>query len=115
MAKAENKLEDVKFEVRWHGKPHGLLERLLTKLHLNFTDYEITKDELIIKTGFFKQITNTTFKITFKTPAMLNLHGIHGTSIRVYTNQKLFFLPYPLKFQLLLFHHILKKLIHLQY
>ena len=42
MAKAENKLEDVQFEIRWHGKPHGLLERLLTKIHLNFTDYEIT-------------------------------------------------------------------------
>ena len=68
MAKAENKLEDVKFEVRWHGKPHGLLERLLTKLHLNFTDYEITKDELIIKTGFFKQITNTTELYLLKDP-----------------------------------------------
>lgn len=75
MAKAENKLEDVKFEVRWHGKPHGLLERLLTKLHLNFTDYEITKDELIIKTGFFKQVTNTTELYLLKDPDLtVNLY-----------------------------------------
>ena len=68
MTKAEHGLEDVKFEVRWHGKPHGLLERLLTKIHLNFTDYEITKDELIIKTGFFKQVTNTTELYLLKDP-----------------------------------------------
>ena len=49
MAKAKTTLDDIEFEVRWHGKPHGLLERLLTKIHLNFTDYEITKDELIIR------------------------------------------------------------------
>lgn len=75
MAKAENKLEDVKFEIRWHGKPHGLLERLLTKIHLNFTDYEITKDELIIKTGFFKQVTNTTELYLLKDPDItINLY-----------------------------------------
>lgn len=75
MAKAENKLEDVKFEIRWHGKPHGLLERLLTKIHLNFTDYEITKDELIIKTGFFKQVTNTTELYLLKDPDLtVNLY-----------------------------------------
>ena len=56
----ENNLDAVQFEVKWTGKPHGLIERLLTKIHLNFTDYEITKDELIIKKGFFKQVTNTT-------------------------------------------------------
>lgn len=75
MAKAENKLEDVQFEIRWHGKPHGLLERLLTKIHLNFTDYEITKDELIIKTGFFKQVTNTTELYLLKDPDLtVNLY-----------------------------------------
>ena len=47
MTKKENGLENVEFEVKWTGKPHGLIERLLTKIHLNFTDYEITKDELI--------------------------------------------------------------------
>lgn len=75
MTKAEHGLEDVKFEVRWHGKPHGLLERLLTKIHLNFTDYEITKDELIIKTGFFKQVTNTTELYLLKDPDLtVNLY-----------------------------------------
>ena len=75
MTKAEHGLEDVKFEVRWHGNPHGLLERLLTKIHLNFTDYEITKDELIIKTGFFKQVTNTTELYLLKDPDLtVNLY-----------------------------------------
>ena len=57
MTKSENNLENVEFEIKWEGKPHGLLERLLTKIHLNFTDYQITKDELIIKRGFlFRRI-----------------------------------------------------------
>ena len=75
MAKAQNKLEDIQFDIRWHGKPHSLLERLLTKIHLNFTDYEITKDELIIKTGFFKQVTNTTELYLLKDPDLtVNLY-----------------------------------------
>ena len=91
MAKAENKLEDVKFEIRWHGKPHGLLERLLTKIHLNFTDYEITKDELIIKTGFFKQVTNTTELYMLKDPDVtVNLYqrliGVGTVSVLVDTH-----------------------------
>ena len=75
MTKAETDLKDVKFEIQWKGKPHGLLERLLTKIHLNFTDYEITKDELIIKTGFFKQVTNTTELYLLKDPDLtVNLY-----------------------------------------
>lgn len=91
MTKVENKLEDVKFEVKWHGKPHGLLERLLTKIHLNFTDYEITKDELIIKTGFFKQVTNTTELYLLKDPDLtINLYqrliGVGTLSVLVDTH-----------------------------
>ena len=91
MTKVENKLNDVKFEVQWQGKPHGLLERLLTKLHLNFTDYEITKDELIIKKGFFKQVTNTTELYVLKDPDLtVNLYqrliGVGTISVLVDTH-----------------------------
>lgn len=43
------------FEIIWEGKPAGLLQRILTKIHLNFTTYQITKDELIIITGILKK------------------------------------------------------------
>ena len=39
-------------------------------LHLNFTTYQITKDELIIKRGFFKQRTNTIELYLLKDPDM---------------------------------------------
>ena len=48
MSKEDTKLDKIEFEIKWEGKPSGLLERLLTLLHLNFTDYQITKDELIL-------------------------------------------------------------------
>ena len=75
MTKTKTELSNVDFEIKWQGKPHGLLERLLTKIHLNFTDYEITKDELIIKKGFFKQVTNTTELYLLKDPDLtVNLY-----------------------------------------
>ena len=91
MTKTENNLEDIKFEVKWTGKPHGLIERLLTKIHLNFTDYEITKDELIIKKGFFKQVTNTTELYLLKDPDLtVNLYqriiGVGTISVLVDTH-----------------------------
>ena len=91
MTKNENNLDAVQFEVKWTGKPHGLIERLLTKLHLNFTDYEITKDELIIKKGFFKQVTNTTELYLLKDPDLtVNLYqriiGVGTISVLVDTH-----------------------------
>jgi uncharacterized membrane protein YdbT with pleckstrin-like domain len=91
MAKVQNNLDDVKFEIKWQGKPHGLLERLLTKLHLNFTDYEISKDELIIKRGFFKQTTNTTELYLLKDPDLtVNIYqrliGVGTISVLVDTH-----------------------------
>ncbi len=50
---------EVDFEVIWEGKPSGLWQRFLTMIHMNFTTYQITKDELITTTGFFKKKTNT--------------------------------------------------------
>lgn len=91
MTKSETDLKDVEFEIQWKGKPHGLLERLLTKIHLNFTDYEITKDELIIKKGFFKQVTNTTELYLLKDPDItINLYqrliGVGTISVLVDTH-----------------------------
>ena len=91
MTKNENNLDAVQFEAKWTGKPHGLIESLLTKIHLNFTDYEITKDELIIKKGFFKQVTNTTELYLLKDPDLtVNLYqriiGVGTISVLVDTH-----------------------------
>lgn len=65
--------EEVKnneFEIKWEGQPAGLWQRFLSLIHLNFTHYQITKDELIIKTGFFMQRTNTVELYMLKDPDM---------------------------------------------
>ena len=61
-------LEEVDFEILWEGKPSGLWQRFLSSIHLNFTTYQISNDELIIKTGFFHQRTNTTELYLLKDP-----------------------------------------------
>ena len=68
--KKEEMLKDVDFEIIWEGKPAGLWQRFLTKIKMNFTTYQITKDELIIKTGFFNQKTNTIELYLLKDPDM---------------------------------------------
>ena len=62
------KIENVDFEIKWEGQPNGLWGRFLNLIHMNFTHYQITKDELIIKTGFFIQRTNTTELYLLKDP-----------------------------------------------
>ena len=88
MAKEDTKLEDIKFEIKWEGKPAGLIERFLTLIHLNYTDYQITKDELIIKKGFFNQRTTTTELYLLKDPDMtINLYqriiGVGTVSVTI--------------------------------
>lgn len=61
---------NVDFEIVWEGQPSGLWQRFLSKIHLNFTYYQISKDELIIKTGFFNQKTNTVELYLLKDPDM---------------------------------------------
>lgn len=61
----------VDFEIIWEGQPSGLWDRFLTALHLNFTVYQITKDELIIKEGFFRRTTNTLELYTLKDPDLI--------------------------------------------
>jgi len=66
--KNNESINDVDFEIIWEGKPAGLWQRFLTKINLNFTTYQISKDELIIKTGFFKQKVNTIELYLLKDP-----------------------------------------------
>lgn len=67
----ENKnIEGVEFQIKWEGQPAGLWQRFLSLIKLNFTYYQITKDELIIKTGFFKQKVNTIELYLLKDPDM---------------------------------------------
>ena len=61
-------LKNVEFEVLWEGKPSGLWQRFLTMIHLNFTTYQITKDELITTTGFFRKKTNPVELYMLKDP-----------------------------------------------
>lgn len=64
-------IKDVDFQIKWQGKPSGLWGRFLTLIHLNFTTYQISKDELIVKKGFFRQRTNTTELYLLKDPDMI--------------------------------------------
>ena len=61
-------IKDTDFEIIWEGKPAGLWQRFLTSINLNFTTYQITNDELIIQTGFFRRKTNTIELYMLKDP-----------------------------------------------
>lgn len=61
-------IKNTDFEILWVGQPSGLWQRFLTAINLNFTKYQITKDELIVQTGFFKRKTNTIELYTLKDP-----------------------------------------------
>lgn len=63
-------INNIDFEIKWEDRPAGLWQRFLTSIKLNFTIYQITKDELIIKTGFFKQKINTIELYLLKDPDM---------------------------------------------
>lgn len=47
-----------------------MLQSFLTKLHLNFTTYQITDDELIITTGFFIKKQKSSELYCLKDPDM---------------------------------------------
>jgi len=86
-----NNLDDVNYNILWEGKPCGLLQRFLTKLNLNFTTYQITKDELIVITGFFKRKLNSCELYLLKDPDLTdNIYqrflSISTLSVRVDTH-----------------------------
>lgn len=105
----DNKINNVDLEIIWEGKPSGLWQRFLTSIHLNFTTYQITKDELIVTTGFFKKKTNTVELYMLKDAdateslyqRLLNIGTIsvvidtHGSSDRIGTRILLKNIPNP--------------------
>ena len=68
MAIGVNSIQEVEFEVLWEDRPAGLWQRFLTMIHLNFTKYQITKDELIIQRGFLNRKTNSVELYLLKDP-----------------------------------------------
>lgn len=68
--KDNNGIENVDFQIKWEGQPSGLWQRFLSLIKLNFTYYQISKDELIIKTGFLKQKVDTIELYLLKDPDM---------------------------------------------
>lgn len=59
---------EVDFQIIWEDKPAGAFQQLLTMLNLNFTTYQITKDELIIIKGFFRRKLNSCELYMLKDP-----------------------------------------------
>ena len=68
MASNVKNINEVEFEVKWSDKPAGLFQRFLTAIHMNFTEYQITKDELIIKKGLIFQRVNSIELYLLKDP-----------------------------------------------
>ena len=68
MAIGVDSIQEVEFEVLWEDRPAGLWQRFLTKIHLNFTKYQVTKDELIIQKGFLHRRTNSVELYLLKDP-----------------------------------------------
>lgn len=61
-------IDEIDFQIIWEDKPAGLLQRFLTSVNLNFTTYQITKDELIVTKGFFKKRLNSCELYLLKDP-----------------------------------------------
>ena len=68
MASNVKNINEVEFEIKWSDKPAGLFQRFLTAIHMNFTEYQITKDELIIKKGLIFQRVNSIELYLLKDP-----------------------------------------------
>jgi len=66
--KRSTTIKDPKFDVVWEGQPSGLWGRFLSSIHLNFTWYKITKDELMIVKGFLLRRTDTIELYLLKDP-----------------------------------------------
>ncbi len=71
VTKKAKDFDKTEFNILWEGKPSGLFQRFLTKIHMNFTTYQITEDELIIIKGFFSRKTNTIELYKLKDPDLI--------------------------------------------
>lgn len=61
-------INEIDFQIIWEDKPAGLIQKFLTSVNLNFTTYQITKDELIITKGFLKKRLNSCELYLLKDP-----------------------------------------------
>lgn len=66
--KRKTTVDEPEFNIVWEGQPSGFLGTILTTLHLNFTWYKISKDELIITKGFFSRHTDSIELYLLKDP-----------------------------------------------
>ena len=66
--KRKTTVDNPDFSIVWEGQPAGFLGTILSTLHLNFTKYQISKDELIITKGFFNRRTDTVELYLLKDP-----------------------------------------------
>lgn len=68
--KRSTTIDNPEFNIVWEGQPAGLLGMILSTLHMNFTKYQISKDELIITKGFFSRHTDSVELYLLKDPDM---------------------------------------------
>lgn len=54
--KRSTTVENPDFNIVWEDQPSGLWGTILSTLHLNFTWYKISKDELMVTKGFLVDI-----------------------------------------------------------
>lgn len=66
--KRKTTVDNPDFNIVWEGQPAGFLGTILTTLHMNFTKYKISKDELIITKGFLNRHTDTVELYLLKDP-----------------------------------------------
>lgn len=66
--KRKTTVDNPDFDIMWEAQPSGLWGIILTTLHLNFTWYKLTKDELIITRGFFDRHTDSVELYQLKDP-----------------------------------------------
>lgn len=66
--KRKTTVDNPEFNIVWEGQPAGLWGTILSTLHLNFTTYKISKDELIIVKGFFNRRTDSVELYLLKDP-----------------------------------------------
>lgn len=68
--KRKTTVDNPEFNIVWEGQPAGLSGIILSTLHMNFTKYQISKDELIITKGFFNRHTDSVELYLLKDPDM---------------------------------------------
>lgn len=66
--KRKTTVDKPDFNIVWEGQPNGLLDRFLDILHMNFTWYKISHDELLVTKGFFRRKTDTIELYLLKDP-----------------------------------------------